>query len=153
MTQINTITEQPLTISLENISFRNVGGYDTPDAKTTDISGYGCPDCNEERPNNRLETQESGLFWCCCCGVTWELFDKTTEEIGNKKLACRNCFWAARDLKRHRICIKHQGDIQENDVPTVCKGFIWETANQSVINEKQTKLDKFNENYSNGIYG
>ena len=85
MTQIN--TEQVLTISLKDIGFLNVGDIEEMfDAKTTGVSGYGCPDCNEERPNNRLEIQEDGTFWCHCCGVVWELYDTSKEMSTTQKI-------------------------------------------------------------------
>jgi len=85
MTQITT-AQQVLALSLEDIGFLNIGSFDVNDNKTTDTSGYGCPDCNEERPNNRLETQEDGTFWCHCCGVVWEMFDKSEEMTTTQRI-------------------------------------------------------------------
>lgn len=71
--------------------------------------------------------------------------------MSKKTRHCRNCFWAARDLKRHLVCVKHHGDIHPQHTP--CKDFTWDEASGEAISQKQTLLDKFNENYSNGIYG
>lgn len=84
-------------------------------------------------------------------GEKQKIRNKRRNKMAKKKRHCRNCFWAAKDLKRHLVCALHHGDIEPRDTP--CKDFTWNETSQERITEKARLLNKFNENYSNGIYG